>query len=361
MTAGITNRVPMEHKLLIDVEVRGQGRHRRAGAVAALSRADWEIANQEVALAIRVIRAYNAVLYRQEKMKLIEQTIQINEHAAKQVDLYVKQGKMRPADEILIRTEVVDARAQRAQGQSLLIPAWQELYRAMGLVSEGFKPLGALDVPLGQWDPGLLTGTALQRRADLNAQQAAVAEADAKVRLTVANRFGNPNIGPAYEYNETRVNFIGAQIVLPLPVLNTHRGEIMQSEAERSRAYLQLRQIETQIHQDIRAALARLEQARQWVKTYDNTVLPGLEQSLKQLTNLLQAGDPGVTVLSLIDINRKRLHARDVALDARWELKQAQVDLAAAVGEPTLAICPQAALEVPPTGFETISRQGQDP
>src|SRR6266436_4852161 len=82
LSAGITNRVANEHKLLIDVEVRGQGKYRRAGAAAALSRADWEIAHQEVALAVRVLRAYNAVLYRQEKIKLIDQTIRINEDAA---------------------------------------------------------------------------------------------------------------------------------------------------------------------------------------------------------------------------------------------------------------------------------------
>jgi cobalt-zinc-cadmium efflux system outer membrane protein len=339
----------MEHKLLVDIEVRGQRKYRRAGAAATLSRTDWEIAHQEILLAVRVLRAYNAVLYRQEKIKLIDQIIRINENAARQIESYVKQGKMRPADQILIRAEVAEARAQRAQGLSLLIPARQELYRALGLLYEEVKLLGALDVPLVPWDGGVLTTAAIQRRADLRAQQAAVAEAEAKVQLTVANRFGNPNIGPAYEYNETRVNFIGAQITLPLPVFNTHRGEIMQSEAERSKAYLQLRQTEMQVRQDIRAALARLEQAKGWVQTYDKTVVPSLEQSLKQLRTLFEAADPGVTVLSLIDVIRKWLRARDVELDARWEFKQAQIDLAAAVGEPALAISPETALEPSPS------------
>jgi hypothetical protein len=53
--AGITNHLSNEHKLLIDVEVRRQGRYRREAAAATLSRTDWEIASQEVALAIRVI------------------------------------------------------------------------------------------------------------------------------------------------------------------------------------------------------------------------------------------------------------------------------------------------------------------
>src|SRR5262249_17475494 len=45
-SAGITNRVSNEHKVLIDVEVRSQGQHRRRAADAALTRTDWEIAFQ---------------------------------------------------------------------------------------------------------------------------------------------------------------------------------------------------------------------------------------------------------------------------------------------------------------------------
>ena len=40
-------------------------------------------------------------------------------------------------------------------------------------------------------------------------------------------------------------------------ILNTHRGEIQQGEAERTRAALELRQTEVLIHQDLQAALTR--------------------------------------------------------------------------------------------------------
>src|SRR5262249_49801203 len=59
-SAGISNRVSNEHKLLLELEVRGQGQHRRRAAGAALTRAEWEIAVQEVSLAVRVVRAFDA-------------------------------------------------------------------------------------------------------------------------------------------------------------------------------------------------------------------------------------------------------------------------------------------------------------
>jgi cobalt-zinc-cadmium efflux system outer membrane protein len=316
-SAGITNRVSNEHKLLLDVEVWGQGQYRRRGALAALSRTDWEIAHQEVTLAVRVLRAYGGVLYRQEKLQLIRKMIRVNEEAARQVEKLVKLGKLRPADLIVIETEVEDARAQLASGDSLLVPALSELRRALDWQNGDLQTESSLLLPAPRWDAALLTQAALGWRADLHARQAAVAEAEARVRLAVADRYGNPNLGPAYEYDPTRINLIGAQFTLPLPVLNTHRGEIRQRQAERTRAVFDLRQTEELIRQDIQAGLARLDKARAWVTTYRKTVLPGLENSLKKMNQLFLAGEPGVDILRLIDSNRKVLRARDTEIDAR--------------------------------------------
>jgi cobalt-zinc-cadmium efflux system outer membrane protein len=337
-SAGVTNQVSNEHKLLMEVEVRGQGKFRRRQARMALKRTDWEIANQELALAVRVIRAYHAVLYRREKMVLLGKIIAVNKRAATEVGKRVKLGQLRRADEILIQTELADARAQLALGRNTQTLAWYELRRALGWVDGEFKPQGALQPPAREWNVSELTGVALERRPDLHARQAAVAEADARVRLALADRYGNPTLGPAFEYDPTRVNLIGAQINLPLPVFNTHRGDILQRQAERSRAVLDLRQAETVVRLDVQAAVAHVKQARAWLLTYERQVVPGLVKSVKEMNQMFRAGDRGVDSLRLIDIYRKLLKAIDTELDARWEVAQAQTDLAAAVGEPALAI-----------------------
>src|SRR5204863_1928443 len=117
---------------------------------------------------------------------------------------------------------------------------------------------------------------AQRRRSDLKARAAAVEEAAARLQLEKANRYGNPNLGPAYEYDPSRTNLIGAQFTLPLPVFNTHKGEIMQRETELARANSEQRQAVVQVAQEVHAAEARLESARAWADTYRDKIVPNL-------------------------------------------------------------------------------------
>jgi cobalt-zinc-cadmium efflux system outer membrane protein len=340
VSAGITNRVSNEHKVFVDVEIRGQGTQRRQAAYAALSRTDWEIAFQELTVAVRVLRAFNGVLYRREKQRLIEETVNLNQRTVKQLTALRKANptKFTQPDLILARTEEVDARTQEGLGRANLALALLDLRRSLGLVNEAVEIRGSLEGAAHEWDAAPLLKAAMEQRADLHARQAAVSEADARLRLADADRYGNPNLGPAYEYDPTRINLIGIQWTLPLPVFNTRRGEILQRRAERTRAALDLRNTEVVVKQDVHAALERLDNARAWVKSYQTEVLPALREALKDTESLFEQTQ--ADVLRLIDVRRKLLRARDGYLDALWEESQARADLAAAVGDPSLGVNP---------------------
>jgi outer membrane protein TolC len=191
--------------------------------------------------------------------------------------------------------------------------------------------------------PEALAQTALANRADLQSLSLAVAEADARVRLEVANRFGNPSLGPAYEYNETRVNFVGGVFSWALPVFNMRQGEILQRKAERERVLADRSRLEVQVRQDVAAALARLAEAQRWVDAYRTEALPALRQTVAGLDRLFAQGEPGLDLGRLVAARQRLLRARDVYLDALWELSQARADLAAAVGDPSLALPPPTA------------------
>jgi cobalt-zinc-cadmium efflux system outer membrane protein len=338
-SAGITNRTPLEHIVIWEVELFHQGQYRRQGAAAALSRTEWEVAYQEQTLAVQVIKAYATLLYRQEKLRLLEETLSLNQQLIKDVQRLIDLGKAKPADGIVAETEVTDTMDLVGAGRESVTSARQDLLRALGLATGTFAVAGSLDLPAQTWDPAAMTELALERRADLRARREAVAEAAANVALARANRYGNPSIGPAYTYDPTGVNMFGAQINVPLPVVNTHRGEILESQANEAQAGLLMRQAEVNVRQDVAAALARLDAAQRRVDLFRNRLLPDLRSAVQRMQTLFLAGDPSVDLLRTIDVRRKLLRARDSYIDALWNVSQARSDLLAAIGEPALGLC----------------------
>lgn len=276
-------------------------------------------------------------MYRHKKKELIEQTLELNTRAAEHGEELWKKGQLKTPDLIALRTEAADYRTQLNAARYQLVLAWNDLRRALGVVTEAFALDGDLTVPARPEPFEELEKSALNLRPEFHARQAAVSEAEAKLRLEIANRYGNPNVGPAYEYDPTRINLIGAQFVLPLPMFNTHRGDIMQREAERNRASYDLNQMEVQIRQEVFTALKRIEQARVTADIYRTDVKPIMDSAMKDMRSLFDRGDPGVDALRVLDVQRKQLKAREGELDALWEVRMAQADLAAAVGDPAIS------------------------
>jgi cobalt-zinc-cadmium efflux system outer membrane protein len=335
-SAGVTSHLAMEQRISLDLEVRRQGKYRRQAAYAALSRTDWEIAFQELTFALRVIRAFDALLYAQARLRLGEDTVRLDQQVVEQVRTLVGRGLLRPEDLVVAQSEVSSVSAALGPSRSTLQRAEQEFRLALGVMADSLPVQGTLEVPAPMEAAEALVAAALERRPDLHARQIAVAEAEARLRLAIADRYGNPNIGPDYEYNETRVNFIGAQLTLPLPLLNTHRGEIQQRKAEQARAFLDLQSTEVAVRQGVLGALNRLRNAHAWVDSYRSQILPAQEALRNQMEALFAQGR--VDVLKVIDLRRKQLQARGGYLDALYEARQAQADLAAAVGDLTLAL-----------------------
>jgi cobalt-zinc-cadmium efflux system outer membrane protein len=333
--AGILQNVPIEHLLLWEVEIRGQRRFRRQGANAGLARTDWEIAKQEQALAVQVVRAYDALVYRREKLKLIDETVSFNKKLVEDVKRLMDAGKLKNSDLIMAQTEVTDTLDLLGAGRESLIAARHDMYRVLGALGGEFEVEGTLEGQSEVWDVEALQQLATARRADLQARRAAVQEAAANRKLAIANRRGNPTIGPAFTYDPTKIAMIGAQINVPIPLPNRHHGEIMQSEAEEVHACLELHQAEIEAAQEVAAAVARLEAAEKRAESFRAQAIPDLKRAVDDMEKLFQNND--VDLLKVIDVRRKLLKARDGYLDALWSVRQARADLLAATGEPVLA------------------------
>ena len=124
-------------------------------------------------------------------------------------------------------------------------------------------------------------------------------------------------------------------------MLNAHHSDILQREAEKQRAPSSTFARPTwRSSRRCKRPWRRLKHAQDWAETYERDVLPDLEKSLKEIRELFNQPDSGVDALHILDVQRKALTARDGYLDAQFEVRQAAADLAAALGDPSIAVGP---------------------
>jgi outer membrane protein TolC len=335
--AFVTNHCFNEHTMRLDLELLHQGRYRRATARAALSRTEWEIAAQELLTSVVVVRAFNNVLYRQAKYKLLEEIVQFQEQTAERIGKLVEQGKMTSADHLFAKADVAEARNALGPARSLLVVAENDLRRGLGMLQEDFAVDGTLERGFVTPEPTALAQAALERRPDLHGFEFAVQEAEHRLRFEIANRWGNPSLGPGFEFNETSVAFVGMWLIWQPPIFNQRRGEIRQRVAERARAIQAVQQSEIQVQQDVFAGLNRLAAAERLVNSLRNETLPQLRKTREDIDKLFAQNQPGVDLTRVIDVRRRLLRVRDLYIDALWELSQAQADLSAAVADLSFA------------------------
>ncbi|MCX7664604.1 MAG: TolC family protein [Gemmataceae bacterium] len=333
------------HQITWEVQLFRQQKFRQQQAFAALTRTDWEIATQELTVAVNSIRAFDAYLYRKGKLAVSEEFLRLNQKSVEQIKDLVEQGKLKSGDLMVARAEVNDVQAQVNLNRTALITAKRDYYRALGIPEGSVEPVGTLErgVPAGQVEQFL--AAAQELRPDRFARLAAVAEAEAEYLFQSADRFGNPQVGPVYEYDDARTRFLGAKVQFPIPVLNRKPGERLQALARRSLALAGVRQVEIEISQDVRLAVQRLAEAENWAENYRKEILPALRKSLSDSELLFEQGQGGVDVLRLLDVRRKLLRAQDGYLDALLAYTSALADLAQAVGDPALAMQPAALIK----------------
>lgn len=338
--AVVENPFLNSHQITLEVQLFHQQKFRQQQAFAMLTRTDWEIAAQELTFSVNAIRAFDAYLYRRGKLEVSEEFLRLNQKSVEQVKQLVEQGKLKSGDLIVARAEVNDVQAQVNLNRTALVTARRDFYRALGVAEGAVELIGTLEraAPAGNVEQFLAAASEL--RPERFARLAAVAEAEAEYRFQTADRFGNPQVGPVYEYDDSRTQFIGAKVQLSLPLLNRKPGERQQAQARRSQALATVRQVEVEIGQDVSLAWTRLAEAENWADNYRKEILPALKKGLSDTELLFEQGQGGVDVLRLLDVRRKLLRAQDGYLDALLAYTSSLADLAQAVGDPTLAMQP---------------------
>lgn len=338
---GVLRHFTIAGSVTLELEVFHQRAKRIEAARANLSKTEWDIAAQELSVAVRAVRAFNTAIYRKEKLELLQAYLGLSEQALRELkELWKKKKEKEPAGEVVLaQFEVQEAKAQVISGRVPWVTAQQELMKAIGAV-HFVTTQGSLEITYRDWREDELVKTALTARADIQARRMAVVEAEARLKLERSNRFGNLTVGPNYEINEAKAQFIGASVAMPLAVYNRKKGEVLQRDAELAKSVLEQQQLEFQTRQEVKSALARLAEVQELIRVYRKDYLPALEARGKELQKLYAEGGEGVDLQQVLELRRRLLKTRESYLDALYDHGQFELDLAAAVGVLELAFDP---------------------
>ncbi|MGH2625295.1 MAG: TolC family protein, partial [Anaerolineales bacterium] len=228
---------------------------KQARAQARINEVRALIASEEWRLAADVRKAHAAVLAAEERLRLAEASLRLQERIRQFIRDKRQLGDASNLDVNLVDLEYAQALRERETVTTQRDRARLELNRLLGLPPRSETKLETAGDPLAYKpvlvDPAALESTLLAHRPDLLAAKEEYEQVEQSLRLAYLQRWPWFRFGPAYSRDEIEGkagNRWGLGLGVDLPLANFNQGEIARLEATRE----QVRQ----------GFVARLHQAR---------------------------------------------------------------------------------------------------
>jgi len=181
-------------------------------------------------------------------------------------------------------------------------------------------------------DADALTERALRSRPELRATQTRVGEAAAAVYLERSKAWpwlswAQVGYGLGSAASTIPVSF---GLALDLPIFSWNRGEIRAARARQRQRELEDRAGVASVAAEVGEALARVERATARIAELEKTLLPTVDEAVREAEAALAAGalDP----LTAGEVAARRVAARRLHLAALYERREAVISLEAAIG-----------------------------
>jgi cobalt-zinc-cadmium efflux system outer membrane protein len=165
-----------------------------------------------------------------------------------------------------------------------------------------FEPSGGLDFADASIDADEILSSAINRGPDLQTARQSLELAKSEVKLAKANRWIDLglsiglNHAPALFPNGfdiepiNKSNTLSAMISVPIPFSRRSKGELVQAEAAKSQARLELSSAELKTRTEARAALAQYDAALRCLKTFQEGILKDADKVLEASRHSYQKG-----------------------------------------------------------------------
>lgn len=328
------------------IELGHQTTHRHGIAKAAYDQQRWNIMQAELTALVQTYRLFQTAAYRRERLRVAEDLASFNAKLVQSLQSRLQANAVQPADVALAEVEDEATRQLAEAARQDYVVALTDLGNQLGRPEDAgtTEPLGEFTLPayVPEIQDGAFVQLALRSRPEIFAAQAAVRGARSAVSLAKGDRIPTPVVGPQYERDETGAQFFGFVYITPLPVFNNGAPLVRQREEEARRAITALDQLQRRIVIQVKSAVSRWNGATRLVARTS-----GLDDKLRgrvaELERLFEANQ--ASLANLLQARQRLIQLENARIDAVWAASQAQADLLAALGAPTLiaSIQPSAA------------------
>ena len=312
------------------VEVGGKRAARMRVAERGRDVAQAELAAAEATLRADVRAAFFGLLAAQQRVSLAGQTLDIARSAREAAAKRVAAGKIAPLEETKARVAESGAQLELAQAQSGLRVARSQMKALWG---EALRPFGeAMGEGSGGVDalPEVPALETLQQRLEqapalLRARQA-LAQSRATAELERARRLPDPTLSLGVKRaTEVGRNQLVVGVSVPLPLLDSNRGNQLQALRLADRAEDELQATRIQLQTQLFEAREQLQASSQQARLLAGEVLPTARTAYELAARGFALGK--FSYLDVLDAQRTWSEARRQYLEQLLATQRAAADI----------------------------------
>ncbi|ACY35130.1 TolC family protein [Comamonas thiooxydans] len=325
-----TRSMTLQWNQSIEIGGKRAARMKAAGHGRELARAELEAAQAGLRADVRT--AFANVLAGQQRVQLHQRTLEIAGSARDAAAKRVLAGKVAPLEETKARVAESSAELALAQARSGLRVARQQLAALWGAQPAAFgSAVGELAQLPVLPDEGLMLEKLEHSPQMLRAQQA-VFQARSVAELERAKRLPDPSVSLGMKRaQEVGRNQLVVGISVPLPILDSNRGNQLQALRLADKAEDELLATRQQMYAQLQQQREQLQSSRAQAEQLAQQVLPAAESAYEVAAKGFALGK--FSYLEVLDAQRTLAEARSLYLEQLVATHQAAADITRQLGD----------------------------
>lgn len=333
---GDQHTTDLEVSLAQRLELFGQRAARIEVAAAEREAAEARLAARRVGLAAEARAAFARALATERLVALTREDLVVARDSVRSVQRRAELGSVSQLEVNAARTESGRAALSVAVATRRAAAARAELRNLLGVDASARLELdGELAPPAAaaSIEVEALVAKALAVRPDLIAARREARAAEAEGRLAEREAYPSPVVGARYAREEGAEILVGT-VTLELPVSNRNQAGRGVAAARLFKAVAELAAVERRVQAEVRLAVERSRDAAEAVAAYEGEAIQSADANLTLAGTAYEAGKIGIAELLLI--RRGAVEARREHVEALLEAREAEAELARAVGSEAL-------------------------